>query len=180
MNQTAPRPLLPLLRLPRELEVHDCRETLVKLLASNLRPLWKDSLQQVSQIPITAELENALRLAAHCRQLEVGLENIEKILNREKKGLAEQGDDSRSALRLSRLLLITNDGSQRFYRACEKILFDHSNRIRILRVDVSSVGFLHSIYGADRAVKAFLISKRQSVCSVLLSLVSGNQATQSA
>jgi hypothetical protein len=113
--------------------------------------------------------------ARNFRGMELGLENIDKILLNEKKGLSALFEKQGTAppLRISRLLIAANDGSERFYRACEKTVLTHSNRLLFLCVDVPSVRLGEKLFGADRSVKAILVSDKDGVSNILLSLAAG-------
>jgi hypothetical protein len=83
---------------------------------------------------------------------------------REKQGTAKPN-------RASRLLVIADDGTERFYRSCEAVLHRHGDRVLGLRVAVSSSTLGQSLYGKDTSVQALLVSDRVAVTQVLLSLV---------
>ena len=63
----------------------------------------------------------------------IGYESVEKILANERKGL--QNVDNQSE-RVSRLLIVTNDGSPRFYRELKFLQNKEGGRVLICRLDV--------------------------------------------
>jgi len=105
--------------------------------------------------------------------LEVGIENIEKILEQQKRGLdaLNEKQGSQPARRMSRLLLVANDGSERLFRACESLLTKHGDRLLMIRFDVPSARMGEKIFGPDRGIKVLLVSDRDAVESVLFALV---------
>jgi hypothetical protein len=145
-------------------------ETLVQ---SNRHPLWNAGSFEVATVPITARLEETLESLQHLRQLERGLEGIGDILAGEKKGLDAQLQKSGSspANRISRLLLIGDDGSERFNRGCERILKDHADRVLGLRFNTSQSTLMSKLYGEGALAKVLLIKHREAVSRVLWSLL---------
>jgi hypothetical protein len=164
---------LPVLKLPRKVENDPRYEALKKLLGENLLPLWEKSTLTVPHVKFLKTLEETLTRALGFRQLERGLENIDKILDAEKKGLValQQKLKTAPAHRMSRLLIIANDGTERFYRACETTLLRHSERVLCLHVDAPSEQLARNVHGADQLVKALLVSDREAVSHVLFSLL---------
>lgn len=164
---------LPILKLPRKVELDPRYAKLSHLLIQNCKPLWAKSTIQISQLAFSEKLETALLAVQGYKHLEPGLEQIDQRLGNEKKGLTAllQKQGTSSSLRISRLLIVANDGSERFYRACESTLIKNGDRLRLLRVDVPSERMVEKLFGRDRAVKALLVSDRDAVTQVLLSLV---------
>ena len=73
--------------------------------------------------------------------------------------------------RVSRLLMVTNDGSPRFYRELEFLHKKHGTRVMICRLDIGSV-LMGNILGLkDKQVKAVLLNRKNSVVNVLKSLL---------
>jgi hypothetical protein len=163
---------LPALKLPRKVENDPRHEALEKYLSRNLHPLWEKSTIKVPQIEFQPPLEDVLIRALNLKQLERGLEHIDQILDAEKKGLValQQKQKAAPANRISRLLIIANDGTERFYRACESTLLRHSDRLLCLHVQAPSARIARNILGEDQLVKALLVSDREAVAQVLLAL----------
>lgn len=165
---------LPTLKLPRKVENDPRHEPIEKLLKQNLRPLWEKITISVPHIQFLPPLEEVLTRALSYKQLERGLEHIDQILNSEKKGLdaLRQKQKTAPANRVSRLLLIANDGTERFYRACETTLIRHSDRVLCLHLDVPSARLSRNLFGEAQLVKSLLVSDREAVAHVLFSLLS--------
>lgn len=172
-TQTSKPRTLPILKLPRQVEADPRHEALKQLLAKDLRPLWEKSPFQVAHISFTPKLEEALLKALNFKQIEPGLEHINQILGNEKNGLSAQQkkDGAAPSFRLSRLLIIANDGSERFYRSCESTLMNHGDRVLILAVGVPSSRLSQNLYGPEKAIKALMVSEREAVSNVLFSLI---------
>jgi hypothetical protein len=123
-------------------------------------------------LSITQELEKSLSFARRCGHLKGGLEKIEMLLDNESKGIvmAHPGKKSQNTeKKLSRLLLLSNDGSDRFYRQAETILEKNNQRLAVVVLDSTSFD-LGIFFGASsktqskpKAVKALLIDKKDFV-----------------
>jgi hypothetical protein len=160
-------------RLPRKIEALPECEALKDLLSQHRRLLWENGTVEVPSVYWSAELEQALVRALGFKQLERGLERIEQVLGYEKKGLValQEKQGAPSANRVSRVLLIANDGAERFYRACESALLHHQDRVLGLLLDINSTELGHKLYGPEKSVKALLVSDKEASVHVLLSLL---------
>jgi hypothetical protein len=160
------------LKLPRAIESDDRFDEIEKLLTKNSRPLWRRGTLAIPHLPFSPALEKALVQAKNIHQVERGLEGIERLLLNEAKGLEatrkKQGAENPN--RISRLLILTSDGSERFYRSCESLLIQHADRVLGLRVGASSPVFSKNLFGEDKLSRALLVSDRDSVSQVLVSL----------
>jgi hypothetical protein len=165
--------VLPVLKLPRKVEEDPRCEKISEVLKSNLSPLWQNSPYKIAELPLDPRVELALTYAFRSKKLEVGIENVEKILEQQKRGLdaLNQKQGTQPALRVSRLLLVANDGSERLFRACESLLTQHGDRLLMIRFDVPSARMGKKIFGPDRGIKVLLVNERDAVESVLLALV---------
>lgn len=162
----------PKLKLPRQVETDPRCHAIEALLARDLRPLWSKGTLAVPHMPFLAPFETALLAAQHSRQLERGLEHIDKLLSGEEHGLLalREKQGTPTANRISRVLVISDDGAERFYRSCEAILIRHADRVLGLRVTVPSAQFGQKLFGADSLVKVVLVSEKAAVTHVLLAL----------
>lgn len=163
---------LPVLKLPRQLEATPAQAAIESVLRKDLRPIWEKSEHRIAHVSFSQALETALIQARNFKDMELGLENIDRILMIEKKGISALAEKQGTppALRISRLLITANDGSERFYRACEKTLLLHSERLLFLCVDVASARLGERLFGPNRSVKALLVSDKAGVSHTLLSL----------
>jgi hypothetical protein len=139
----------------------------------DLRPLWANSELNVSHIPLHADLEKTLIRTLGFKQIERGLEHITQVLNQEQKGLValQKKQNREPSYRVSRLLLVANDGSERFYRDCEKIIHQQGDRVLLIRIDVPSTRLAQNLLGPDQVLKILLVSDKDAVSNVLFSLV---------
>lgn len=159
------------LRLPRRVEDDPEAERLLGQLAAHSRPLWAGGSLKAPRIKIGPDLEDALVSAYSAGRLIRGLEGAERALATEERGL--RAVDRRTGIerggRVSRVLLLSDDGSERFYREVESLVQRHAPRILALRssVDEATLGRL---FGADQVARLLLIGHKDAVSAVLLAL----------
>ena len=134
--------------------------------------LWAGGTLKLPSLAFSSELRQALGFARRCGSLKGGLELIAQLLQNEAKGLSRVAEEgAQSARRISRLLLVSQDGSERFYRQCEGILTKHQDRIwgAQLQVDAQELG--RTFFGGQRGVRAVLVLHKEAVGRVLKSLL---------
>ena len=73
-------------------------------------------------------------------------------------------------VRISRLLLLANDGSPRFYRNVDALLRRHGSRLFALRLDLDALPLGSLLYGPDRLTRLLLIEHKDAVAAVLLAV----------
>lgn len=73
-------------------------------------------------------------------------------------------------VRISRLLLLANDGSPRFYRNVDGLLRRHGSRLFALRLDLDALTLGSLLYGPDRLTRLLLIEHKDAVAAVLLAV----------
>ncbi|MES2614056.1 MAG: hypothetical protein V4591_01435 [Bdellovibrionota bacterium] len=94
--------------------------------------LWSQGQRQISIVEMSDNILKALAFARRCGSLRVGLEQIQTILQNEETGLVLMDKSTaekkaKSEINISRLIFISNDGSERFYRHTETILNKYSH-----------------------------------------------------
>lgn len=102
-----------------------------------------------------------------------GLEAAERRLAEEERGLALLPQQERSAaagVRISRLLLVTKDGSERFYRNVEGLLRRHGPRLHAIRLEVDEHALGEMLYGPDRVTRLVLLEHKNAVAAFLLAV----------
>jgi hypothetical protein len=117
-------------------------------------------------------VETALRSALTAVRVVRGLDTAKKVLAAEEHGLqlAEEKSGARRGARVSRLLLVTDDGSDGFYRQVENLLKRHGPRILALRLDVDAARFGAALFGKENQTRLVMISHKEAVAAVLLGL----------
>lgn len=110
-----------------------------------------------------------------------GLEAAERRLAEEERGLAlvpRQDGKATAVARLSRLLLVTNDGSERFYRNVEGLLRRHGPRLHAIRLEMDEHDLGELLYGPDRVTRLVLLEHKNAVAAFLLAAAQQWQAEE--
>jgi hypothetical protein len=162
-----------MLKLPKSWEARPEKEALLKSLEKTMQPVRAGSPWKTPTLFLDDRLKTALLFARRCGKMRGGLENIETLLRQEEAGyesLARRGMDSRPTA-ITRILCISDDGSDRFYRHCETLVSKYEPRILCLKLQSSSTALGSQFFGKEASVKAFLVEQKEFVERVLLALV---------
>ncbi len=135
------------------------------LFTKSQRLLRPQGLSQASFWKLDRALTKALKSSTLQLNLLQGLEQIDSFLAKEAKGLqlVQKKSNQAEVHRLSRLLLLANDGSERFYHDVDSLLQIHKSRIWAVVIAAPSdvLGSLTTARGSP--VKAMLISDRKAL-----------------
>lgn len=163
------------IKLPRELEADGNIEIIYQALWERTVQIWPGSDLTIPIITVNDPLKKVLRRAHLNGQVRCGLEAVTDKLEREKRGIANlrEGKGLPTGDRVSRLLLISNDGAQRFYRQIEHLLQLHAPRLFgcMLDMDGSALGSL--IKGKETQVKAIMAERKGIVSEILRTVATG-------
>lgn len=162
------------LKLPKDVAADGRHDAVWKLLSTNTTPLSEGSELQVPSLPLSQSLAAECRLALRNGLATPGLEAIAEVLASEQKGL--DALRKRAAVapqnpRVSRLLLMSNDGSKRFYRDCESLLCRYDQRLIGCRLAVTGDDFGSAVYGYPKLMRAILFVDKKAVARALLALL---------
>ena len=160
------------LRLPKSVESDPRGPQLLRNLTMHTRPLRQESEIGTPVAGMTPELAEALRSAYSAGQVIRSLENAERKLAAEERGLqmADRQIGAPRGVRVSRLLLLANDGSERFYRHIEALLHRHGPRVLAVRLEVDEQGLGELLFGPGRVARLLMLEHKQAVGSVLLAM----------
>lgn len=173
-----PRPLptaawsLDRLRLPKALENDATGAAVHAALRARARKLWANGVTLVPSADWSARLAAALDDAQREGQIVRGLEQVEKALEREARGLsmADARSGAERGSRVSRLVLVSNDGTERFYRQVERLVTTHGPRLLAVVVDADSSQLAGVVPQAFGVVRALMLEHKDNVARVLLAL----------
>jgi hypothetical protein len=103
------------------------------------------------------------------------LETISNRLERERRGIAHlrEGRGLPTGDRVSRLLLVSSDGAQRFYRHVEHLLQLHAPRLLGCMLDMDGNALGSVITGKERQIKAIIVEYKEAVAELLRALLEG-------
>ncbi|MDH4317330.1 MAG: hypothetical protein OEV64_02980 [Desulfobulbaceae bacterium] len=160
------------LRLPKLIEADPRSTTLLHEMEKRGVALWPESTIKVPEAHPDLHLTATLKDIYVKGQIVRGLEGAERTLAAEEKGLriADKKTEQTRGVRISRLLLLTDDGSERFYRQVEKLLLQHGPRVLAVRLTINAEGFGEMLYGPENIARLIMLEHKTGVGSVLLSL----------
>ena len=159
-------------RLPRLVEDDPCHDAVRAALGADTRLFWPGGAIMFSVVPFTDALRDALCEAAVGGLLRRGLEDAESALAAERRGLdaLPPGAAGRQRARVSRLLVVANDGAERFYRHLETLVAQHAGRVLACMVECDSTAFGAAIYGPGAVAKLVLADHKTSTSAALRAL----------
>lgn len=154
-----------MLRMPKDVADHPRREALESYFTTGARPIREGSRILVSVWSWDERIKKAIGVAAGAGHLQQGLEQIREVLEKEEKGLkAVQAKTGQApAQRLSRLVLVSNDGTERFARDLEELLFHNTDRAHAVVLDVTAEVLGQMCTTKGRPVKALMIGERAAL-----------------
>ena len=157
---------------PRQLEADGSLDKIRSVLSVRKTRLWTEGKLEVPVLNISESMISAMKKARMQRRVRFGLDDIFERLTAEKKGIdhLHQETQSKQGERISRLLLFSNDGAERFYRCIEQILTEHRQRILGCRLDVDGRTLGQLITGRSAGIKVILVEHKDAVSDVLRSL----------
>ena len=161
------------MQLPKTVENEPRAKNLVHDLISHAQPLWKGGELLVPRAELTPELKAALTGAFLSGQIVRGLEEAQGALAAEERGL--QNVDRKTGVargqRVSRLLVLADDGAERFYRNVEGLVRRHAPRVLALRLSADERTLGNLLFGPDQVARLLLVERKNAVSAVLLALV---------
>ena len=162
----------PAARLPKTIEADPVADGLLELLADRARPLWAGAAIGVASLVAQDGVTTSLRSACRAGFVVRGLEAAERRLAEEERGLklAVGQEAGEGGVRISRLLVVTDDGAERFYRNVEGLLRRHSPRLYAVRLEIDEHAFGELLYGAGRVARLALLVHKNSVADFLLAV----------
>jgi hypothetical protein len=166
------------MRFPRQLEADHGPDVIRQVLMDRTSRLWSGGVLDVPLIAMKDPLKKALQVAVLKSRLRCGFEAVSHKLSNEKAGIAhvrEQSDVPQGE-RISRLILLSNDGAERFYRHVEQLLRSHAPRVLgcLLDTDASTLGKL--ITGKDKQIKLAMAEHKEAVSDILRAILGGGQS----
>jgi len=163
-----------MLKLPKDIPAGPEQDALQALFANPPLPLWEKGAHRVVTLPLAIPFSIELRHALGASLATQGLEQISKELANEQKGLdalAAKTPTAAQAPRISRLLFLANDGSERFYRECDALLTRYPQRLLACKLDASGEALGEALYSGPKLVRAILVTDKKAAARILLSLV---------
>jgi hypothetical protein len=162
------------MRFPRQMEADGTAEIIRRALMARTVKLWPGGDLDVSMITMSDPLKKMLKKARHKGQIRCGYEAIFDKLERERKGISSVRERKSGPYgdRVSRLLLFSNDGAERFYRHIEHLLQAHAPRLLGCLLDINSSALGNVITGKDRMIKLVMAEHKEVVSEILRTIPS--------
>lgn len=160
------------LRLPKAIEADAAGAALRATLRERAEKLWSGSALLVPTAPFSPALVAALAQAQREGHVVRGLELAETTLQREAHGLSlvDARNSTERGSRVSRLLIVSNDGTERFYRQVERLAQAHRSRLMAIRAEASSDQLASVMPHAAGVVRALMLARKDDVVRVLWAL----------
>ncbi len=162
-------------RLPKIVEADERYDRVVSALKRRSK-LWEKASEEASLVPLSLDFIRAMQLEHKKGRMVRGFELIEKQLELQLSGIVnvEKKTGQASGHRVSRLVVISNDGSERYLRKVDRLLSLHQDRVLALIVDADSLKLGELFFGEGKAVKVLMFDHKESVASILFALVPRN------
>jgi hypothetical protein len=163
------------IHLPRQLETDNSAEMILQGLISCAAKLMPGGKFDVPVINWSDPLKMALQKARLQGRIRLGLEAITEKLASERYGIKNAHQSSGAAYgdRISRLLLFSNDGADRFYRHIEQLLESNVPRLLGCKLNVDAGMLGQFILGKDRNIKIIMAEHKDVVAGMLRAIAGG-------
>lgn len=158
------------LKLPKGLKDHPLEAKISTWFAQNQGPIRPGGTATVAALGWTPAVQTGLAAVLVNEHLLQGLDLIERAMRKELNGLKAVAQKSNNPMpeRMSRLLLLASDGSERFYRQAESILLEHRGRMTACILTADSVVLGAAVSKKNLPVKGLLITDRKSLEGFLI------------
>lgn len=126
-------------------------------------------LPRIARHRLNRSVEDGLFDARRARRLARGLEGAQTQLAAEQAGFQKAASSQLSPdqVRISRLLLVSGDGSVRFYRQVEKLRERFASRLEVLLLDCDDEALGAAAFGRGKRARALLIHHKDAVVRFL-------------
>ncbi len=163
------------IRFPRQLEADETAEAIRNALMVRTVKLWSGGDLDVARIAMDEPLKKALRMARLQGRIQYGFETVFSRLARESKGIKQvrERGDAPYGDRVSRLLLFSNDGAERFYRHVESLLQAHAPRLLGCLLDIDGLALGSALTGKEARIKLVMVEHKDAVSEVLRTVAAG-------
>jgi len=159
-------------RWPRALIEQGVGELLAERWTASRRGAIAAGHPPFARHPATPELVSSLFEIRRSRRLVRGLEAAEEALAVQSLGvrMAKPGPDTTPSIasgRISRLMLVSMDGSERFYRNISQIMRKYGETLEVLVLLCDELELGAAAFGAGQRARALLVEHKEAVVRVL-------------
>lgn len=158
--------------LPKKLEGREEGRKIPGILNSHLKPVKPGNDYMLPSFSCSESIMNTLNSARRTGRLIRGFEDAEKKLSAERKGIAcvDKKTGTHRKDRVSRVVVVANDGSERFYRQLIKLVEQNRPRVLAIHLDVTSFELGQGLFGPGKRSLFLLINHKDAVINLLTSL----------
>ena len=157
---------------PRPLIADGRAEPLAVWWRATAREAAERGLPAFARHALTRKIEDGLFDARRARRLVRGLESACSALASEQAGLdrTAAARPEAGAARISRLLVVSADGSERFYREVESLRRRFAQRLEVLVLDCDESALGACLFGRGRRARAVLLGHKDAVVRLCTTL----------
>lgn len=160
------------LRLPKMMDGDPRLPAVVARLEAAQAPLWSGGSLGIADAALDEALLAVLRRAVDDGRITRGLESATTALDAEARGLdlADRHAGTSRGARVSRLVLVANDGAERFYRHVETLLLRHRERALGVRLDADAATLGERVFGPGAVAKLVMLDHKAAVAAALFAI----------
>jgi hypothetical protein len=160
-------------KFPRILQALNEEDAIRTALSARTKKIRTESDFEVPLLTINPALAQTLRTAERRGHLRIGLEVAGENLSKERQGILmmEKKQGLWIGKRISRLILVANDGTERFYRNVEQLAKEHLPRLLVCQLDMPGSEIGRILFGEERNIKLLLIAHKDSVSLFFQTLI---------
>jgi hypothetical protein len=148
-------------KFPRAVEESPC--------AQAVRDMFRSG-QEFPKIPLDASVTTVLQRALRTGRIKRGFDTALEVLANERRGLSKLQSKTGQVqkARVSRLILISSDASERLQREIAGTLERNAPRLLALTLQADSATLGSLLYGPDTLVKVLMLDHKDSVAEMLI------------
>ncbi len=160
------------LRLPKLVEAHQRGQQALHILTTQTRPLWPETELEVPMAPLSSKMEAALLSAQNAGHVVRSLESAERMLAAQERGLGlvDRHSGVPRGVRVSRLLVLADDGAERFYRQVERLLRRYGSRVLAVRLEADADALGELLFGTNGRARLLMLNHKEAVSAFLLAM----------
>jgi hypothetical protein len=155
-----------MLKLPKSLQTPELELRLEKALAAQSRPLFDGCDEDAPYLSLNKSITDLLRSCRRAGHLVGGLEKITAQIGSEEQGFAalQKRGQANTPKSSTRILLLCDEGSERFYRDALRLCRRHTPWVGLVRLQLAPSECASLFFGSQTStVKALLIDHKDWV-----------------
>ena len=155
--------------MPRQLIALGRAEAIAADWASRVRQAVAAGQPALPRYPLTPVTQETLFEVRRAGRVVRGLEDAETALAKEEAGLSRAAATRTQSgrPRISRLLIVSADGSERFYRQVEQLKQRYAHRLEALLVEGDEFALGGAVFGGGKRARAVLLVQKDAVIHFL-------------